>query len=75
MRTILQISLVFRNLITGIKVRDYFGDDLHTDHIDENRRSVTHFWTQVYAQLDRIVLEIPSITLINNHTGPKTKSM
>ena len=58
MRTILPISLVLRNPITGIKVRDYSSDDLHTEHIDENRRSVTHFLTQVYAQWDEIILEI-----------------
>ena len=51
------------NPITGIKVRDYSGDDLHTEHIDENRRSVTHFWTQVYTQWDKIILEITSILL------------
>ena len=64
-RTILQISLDFRNPITGIELWDYFGDDLHTEHIDENRRSVTHFWTQVYAQWDKIILEITSLLLSN----------
>ena len=39
-------------------MRDYSSDDLHTEHIDENRRSVTHFLTQVYAQWDKIILEI-----------------
>ena len=64
MRTILQISLVLRNPITGIKVRDHSGDDLHTEHIDENRHSVTHFLTQVYAQWDKIILEITITSIL-----------
>ena len=66
MRTILQISLVLNNPITGIKVRDYSGDDLHTEHIDENRRSGTHFLTQVSAQWSQILSEITSMLKFGN---------